>query len=67
MIFSWYISAIFSILFWGIADLFYKKGTDPKDKYSHLRIIIMVGLVMGIQAIFELNKMGWQLDRKSVV
>lgn len=60
MIFSWYISAIFSILFWGIADLFYKKGTDPKDKYSHLRIIIMVGLVMGIQAIFELNKMGWQ-------
>lgn len=62
MIFSWYISAIFSILFWGIADLFYKKGTDPKDKYSHLRIIIMVGLVMGIQAIFELNKMGWQFD-----
>lgn len=67
MIFSWYISAIFTILFWGIADLFYKKGTDPKDKYSHLRIIIMVGLVMGIQSILELNKMGWQFDLINII
>lgn len=58
MIFSWYTSAIFTIFLWGIADVFYKKGTNPKDKNSHLRIIVMVGLVMGIQAIFELGKMG---------
>lgn len=62
MIFSWYTSAILTILFWGIADLFYKKGTDPKDKHSHLRIIVMVGLVMGIHAMFELNKMDWAFD-----
>ncbi|MGB4589550.1 MAG: DMT family transporter [Clostridiaceae bacterium] len=62
MIFSWYTSAILTILFWGIADIFYKKGTDPKDKHSHLRIIVMVGLVMGIQAMFELNKMDWAFD-----
>ncbi len=50
---SWYTSAILTILLWGgIADIFYKKGTDPKDRYSHLRIVIMVGLVMGIQAFF---------------
>ena len=62
MVFSWYTSAILSILLWGIADLFYKKGTDPKDKHSHLRIVTMVGMVMGIQAIFELSKIGWQFD-----
>ncbi|NLJ40310.1 MAG: DMT family transporter [Clostridiales bacterium] len=67
MIFSWYVSAIITILFWGIADVFYKKGTDPEDRYSHLKIAVMVGLVMGIQAIFELNKMGWKYDFFNVV
>lgn len=64
---SWYISAIITILFWGIADLFYKKGTDPNDRYSHLRIVIMVALVMGIQAVFELNKMDWQFDFINII
>lgn len=62
MIFTWYTSAVFTILLWGIADAFYKKATDPEDKYSHLRIIIMVGFVMGLQAIFELIKMNWQFN-----
>ncbi|MCQ4924351.1 EamA family transporter [Tissierella carlieri] len=44
----WFIFALISVVSWGIADLFYKMGTDPKDKYSHLKIVIMVGLVMGI-------------------
>lgn len=59
---SWYTSAILTILLWGIADIFYKKGTDPKDRYSHLRIVIMVGLVMGIQAFFELGKMSYEFS-----
>ncbi|HHT48499.1 MAG TPA: DMT family transporter [Firmicutes bacterium] len=62
MNFSWYTSAILTILLWGIADTFYKKGTSPQDKYSHLRIVIMVGAVMGLQALFEMNKLGWQFD-----
>lgn len=67
MFFSWYISAVITILCWGIADLFYKKGTDPKDKHSHLRIVIMVALVMGIQAMFELRKMDWQFDFINII
>ncbi|OLS03801.1 EamA family transporter [Tissierella creatinophila] len=47
----WFIFAIITLLSWGTADLFYKMGTDPKDKYSHLKIVIMVGLVMGIHAV----------------
>lgn len=65
--FSWYTSAILTILLWGTADAFYKKGTSPKDQYSHLRIIIMVGTVMGMQACFELNKMGWQFDLFNII
>lgn len=46
----WFAFAIISLISWGTADLFYKMGTNPKDKYSHLRIVIMVGLVMGLHA-----------------
>lgn len=67
MNFSWYTAAILTIIFWGIADMFYKKGTDPHDRYSHLRIVFMVGLVMGIQAIFELNKMNWAYDPINII
>lgn len=47
----WFILALVTALFWGGSDLFSKMGTDPRDKYSHLRIIIMVGGVMGIHGI----------------
>lgn len=47
----WFIFALSTLLCWGIADLFYKKGADEKDKYSHLKTSMMVGLVMGIHAI----------------
>lgn len=67
MSFSWYVCAIITILCWGTADLFYKKGTDPEDRYSHLRIVIMVALVMGIQAIFELSKMNWKFDFTNII
>lgn len=50
----WFLFALLTALSWGLADLFYKKGSDPQDKYSHLKIVVMVGLVMGIHATFYL-------------
>ena len=47
----WFIFAIITLLSWGTADMFYKKGADEDDKYSHLKTSMMVGLVMGIHAI----------------
>jgi len=47
----WFIFSILTALAWGGANLFYKKGTDSDDPYSHLKIVTMVGLVMGIHAI----------------
>ena len=67
MTFSWYTAAVLTIILWGITDLFYKKGTDPNDKYSHLRIVFMVGLVMGVQAMFELHKMGLEYDLINII
>ncbi len=47
----WFIYALLTMLMWGTADLFYKKGADDGERFSHLKISIMVGLVMGLHAI----------------
>ena len=44
----WFLFALAATLAWGGADLFYKKGSDESDRYSHLKIAVMVGLVMGV-------------------
>lgn len=50
----WLICALITTLIWGIGELFYKKGAHPDEKYSHLKISICVGAVMGIHALFTL-------------
>lgn len=46
------IYSLLSLLFWGVADLFYKIGNnEKKDKYSYLKTGAIVGLVMGAHAI----------------
>lgn len=47
----WFLLAIGCALMWGGSDLFSKMGTNPKDKYSHWRMVIMVGIVMFIHAV----------------
>lgn len=47
----WFLFSLISVFGWGAADLFYKKGTDPDDRYSHLKIAVWVGLVMGVAAL----------------
>ena len=47
----WFIAALLTAFAWGAANLYYKKGTDPNDQYSHLKIVVMIGFVMGIHAV----------------
>lgn len=47
----WFLFAVLCALLWGGADLFYKKGTVAEDKYSPMKIVVAVGLVMGVHAI----------------
>ena len=51
---SWLFFSVATALLWGTAELFYKKGAQPKEKYSHLKICVWVGVVMGAHAIFTL-------------
>ena len=51
---SWLFFSIATALLWGTAELFYKKGAQPDEKYSHLKICVWVGVVMGAHAIFTL-------------
>ncbi len=47
----WFIYALATMLAWGTADLFYKKGANDTERFSHLKTSMMVGLVMGVHAI----------------
>src|SRR5690625_1960398 len=57
-----FLFSILAALAWGGANLFYKRGSDSDDKYSHLKIVIMVGLVMGIHAVFYMLIKGIAFD-----
>lgn len=50
----WFVFTIATTLIWGAAELFYKKGARPNEKYSHLKIGICVGAIMGLHAVFTL-------------
>ena len=51
---SWLFFSVATALLWGTAELFYKKGAQPNERYSHLKICVWVGIVMGAHAIFTL-------------
>lgn len=63
----WFIFAIITTLIWGLAELFYKKGAVENEKYSHLKICICVGLVMGIHAIYTLLTQNINYDFKNIL
>ena len=50
----WLVFTLVTTLLWGLAELFYKRGSHEERKYDHLRVCVMVGAVMGIHAIFTL-------------
>ena len=52
---NWFWFAIIDLLCWSGSDFFSKIGCrDAKDKYSHLKMVTAVGVVMGIHALIEI-------------
>lgn len=50
----WFWLSIAALLCWSGSDLFSKIGcADAKNKYSHLKMVTAVGVVMGIHAAYE--------------
>ena len=51
----WFWLAIITLLCWSGSDLFSKIGCrDPKDKNAHLKMVMAVGVVMGLHACYEI-------------
>ena len=63
----WFVFALITVLAWGTADLFYKKGAKEEDKYSHLKTAMMVGFVMGIHAILMLIFTDMNYDFRNIL
>lgn len=55
------------ILCWSTTDLFYKKGSAFSDKLSHLKIMVWLGIVMGIAAVLLLPLSEMQLSPVGLV
>ena len=51
---TWFLFSLIAILFWSGSDLFSKMGSKPDDKYSHWKMVMAVGTVMGVHAIILL-------------
>lgn len=54
----WFWLAIVALLCWSGSDLFSKIGSKPDDKHSHLKMVMAVGLVMGLHALYEIFIVG---------
>ncbi len=52
---NWFWFAIIALLCWSGSDFFSKIGCrDAKDKYSQFKMVMAVGLVMGLHAMYEI-------------
>ncbi|HNY00091.1 MAG TPA: EamA family transporter [Oscillospiraceae bacterium] len=50
----WFWLSLAALICWSGSDLFSKLGCqDARDKYSHLKMVMAVGLVMGLHAAYE--------------
>lgn len=51
----WFWFSLAALLCWSGSDLFSKIGCqDEKDKYSHLKMVSAVGIVMGLHALYQI-------------
>lgn len=60
---SWFWFSIIALLCWSGSDFFSKIGCrDPKDKYSQFKMVMAVGLVMGLHAAYEIFVGGTEIS-----
>ena len=63
----WFIYALVTMLAWGAADLFYKRGADPEERHSHLWTSVAVGFVMGLHALYLLLTLEGSYDPRNML
>ena len=64
----WFWFSLIALLCWSGSDLFSKIGCqDADDKYSHLKMVIAVGVVMGLHAAYEIFIGGTEISWDVIV
>ncbi len=64
----WFWLALITLLCWSGSDLFSKLGCrDAQDKYSHLKMVMAVGVVMGLHAAYEIFVGGVAIDMNTLL
>ncbi len=63
----WFYLAIIAMLCWSATDLFSKIGSRPDDRYSHWKMVMAVGLVMGLHAGYQLIFGGVRITMRDIV
>ena len=59
----WFWLSIITLICWSGSDLFSKIGCrDAKDKNSHFKMVMAVGLVMGLHAMYEIFVGGTEIS-----
>mgnify|MGYP003292615481 CR=1 FL=1 len=64
----WFWLSLATLICWSGSDLFSKIGCrDAKDKYSHLKMVMAVGLVMGLHAMYEIFVGGTEISLEIIL
>ena len=59
----WFWFSLIALLCWSGSDIFSKIGCqDEKDRYSHLKMVMAVGLVMGLHAAYQILFNGIEMN-----
>lgn len=59
----WFWFALITLLCWSGSDLFSKIGCrDSRDKYSYLKMVMAVGVVMGLHALYQIFFKGVEIN-----
>ena len=63
----WFVLSLVALLFWSGSDIFSKVGSKPDDKQSHWKMVIAVGLVMGLHALYEIFIGGVEISFNAII
>ena len=64
----WFWLALIALICWSGSDLFSKIGcADARDKYSHLKMVMAVGVVMGLHACYEIFIGGTEISLSIII
>ena len=64
----WFWFAVAALLCWSGSDLFSKIGCqDAEDKHSHLKMVMAVGVVMGLHAAYEIFIGGVEINGRIIL